>query len=116
MPSTASAPARRKAVWSKGSGKPWRRQVFPKKIDAADQTAKDVEKRLIPMLKAIKALPEDIAQFEKIHLALAGVEKGPIAASRQLKLLTGCDSISEISTLVSNKFVGAGKLGNLPAK
>jgi tetratricopeptide (TPR) repeat protein len=91
-------------------------QVLLKKIDAANQTAKDVEKRLIPMLKSVKAPPDDIARFEQIQKTLSEVEKDPVGASRKLKLLTGCDSISEISSIVSKKFVGAGKLANVPAK
>jgi hypothetical protein len=91
-------------------------QVLLKKIDAANQTAKDVEKRLVPLLKAAGAPPDDIAHFGLIQKTLSEVEKDPVGASRKLKLLTGCDSISEVCSMVSKKFVGAGKLGNLPAK
>lgn len=68
------------------------------------------------MLKSIKAPAEDITRFEQIQKTLSEVEKDPVGASRKLKLLTGCDSISEVCSIVSKKFVGAGKLGNLPAK
>ena len=45
-----------------------------------------------------------------IQRALANVENNPVGASRQLKLLTGLDSIGEVSDLAGKAFVGAVKL------
>ncbi len=90
-----------------------------KKIDGANQAAKDIEQRLLPVLKSIQSksagqksfeLTQDMDKWRAIHRALTNVENDPVAASRQLKVLTGLDSIGEVSDLAGKAFVGAVKL------
>ena len=90
-----------------------------KKIDGANQAAKDIEQRLLPVLKSIQSkstgqkafqVGGDMDKWRAIQRALANVENDPIGASRQLKVLTGLDSIGEVSELVGKAFVGAVKL------
>ena len=80
------------------------------KIDHANQIAKDVKERLLPYLKGIKAPAEDIQLFTNVQNALAGMERDPVGATRQLKALTGLGTVAEVSDKISNKFVGAVKL------
>ncbi len=90
-----------------------------KKIDGANQAAKDIEKRLLPVLQANRAkatgqkafeIGEDMQRFKEIQRALEEVERDPVGASRRLKVLTGLDSIGEVSDLVSKRFLGGVKL------
>ena len=90
-----------------------------KKIDGANQAAKDIEQRLLPVLKSIQArsagqksfeLTQDMDRWRAIQRALANVENDPVGASRQLKVLTGLESIGEVSDLAGKAFVGAVKL------
>jgi len=81
------------------------------KIDHANQIAKDVKERLLPYLKAIKAPAEDIKLFTDVQNALASMERDPVGATRQLKALTGLNTVAEVSDKITNKFVGAVKLG-----
>lgn len=90
-----------------------------KKIDGANQAAKDIEKRLMPILQANKAkatgqkafeVGQDMDKWKAIQKALEEVEKDPVGASRKLKVLTGLDSIGEVSDLVSKRFLGGMKL------
>jgi tetratricopeptide (TPR) repeat protein len=87
-----------------------------KKIDGANQAAKDIEQRLLPFLKGNQAkstgkkafeLGQDMDKWQAISKALQNVEKDPVAASRQLRVLTGLDSIGEVSELVSKRFLGS---------
>jgi len=80
------------------------------KIDHANQIAKDVKERLLPFLKASKAPAEDIQLFTDVQNALASMERDPVGATRQLKALTGLNTVAEVSDKISNKFVGAVKL------
>lgn len=90
-----------------------------KKIDGANQAAKDIEKRLLPVLQANRAkatgqkafeIGQDMDRFKAIQRALEDVEKDPVGASRRLKVLTGLDGIGEVSDLVSKRFLGGVKL------
>lgn len=38
------------------------------------------------------------------------MERDPVGATRQLKALTGLNTVAEVSDKISNKFVGAVKL------
>ena len=80
------------------------------KIDHANQIAKDVKERLLPYLKAIKAPAEDVKLFTDIQNALARIERDPVGATRQLKALTGLNTVAEVSDKITKKFVGAVKL------
>ena len=86
------------------------------KIDGANQAAKDIEQRLLPALRARLAgssgkkaaeLSQDIDRFREIQRALEKVETDPVGAGRQLRVLTGADSIGEAADLVSKRFLGA---------
>jgi hypothetical protein len=90
-----------------------------KKIDGANQAAKDIEKRLLPTLQANRAkaagqkafeIDQDMQRFKEIQRALEDVERDPVGASRRLKVLTGLDGIGEVSDLVSKRFLGGVKL------
>ena len=81
------------------------------KIDAANQAAKDVRQRLLPMLESQGANAADIDRWRRIQDALNAVEGDPVGASRRLKQLTGMDSIAEVSELIGKRFVGAVKIG-----
>ncbi|MBP8984372.1 MAG: tetratricopeptide repeat protein [Syntrophobacterales bacterium] len=90
-----------------------------KKIDGANQAAKDIDKRLLPLLKAGRAkatgkkaveLDQDIERWLSIQKALEGVERNPVTASRQLRVLTGLDGIGEVTELVEKAFLGAAKM------
>jgi hypothetical protein len=81
------------------------------KIDAANQAAKDVRQRLLPVLERQGASAADINRWRRIQDALNAVEGDPVGASRRLKQLTGMDSIAEVSELISKRFVGAVKIG-----
>lgn len=90
-----------------------------KKIDGANQAAKDIEQRLLPLLKATQAkatgqkafeVGQDMDRWRAIQRALSSVETDPVAASQQLRVLTGLDSIGEVSELTGKAFVGAAKL------
>jgi hypothetical protein len=90
-----------------------------KKIDGANQAAKDIDKRLLPLLKAGRAkatgkkaveLDQDIERWRSIQKALDGVERDPVAAGRQLRVLTGLDGIGEVTNLVEKAFLGAAKM------
>ena len=87
-----------------------------KKIDGANQAAKDIEQRLLPFLKGNQAkatgnkvaeLGQDMVRWKEISKALQNVEKDPVAASRQLRVLTGLDSVGEVADLVSKRFIGS---------
>jgi tetratricopeptide (TPR) repeat protein len=87
-----------------------------KKIDGANQAAKDIEQRLLPFLKGNQAkatgnkvaeLGQDMVKWKEISKALQNVEKDPVAASRQLRVLTGLDSVGEVADLVSKRFMGS---------
>ena len=80
------------------------------KIDHANQISKDVKERLLPYLKGIKAPAEDIKLFTDIQNALARMERDPVGATRQLKALTGLNTVAEVSDKITKKFVGAVKL------
>jgi len=90
-----------------------------KKIDGANQAAKDIDKRLLPLLKANRAkstgkkgfeLDQDMERWTAIQRALERVEQDPVGASRQLRVLTGMDSIGEVTDLVGKAFLGVAKL------
>lgn len=90
-----------------------------RKIDGANQAAKDIEKRLIPILQANRAkalgpkaqeLGQDIERWKQVQAALELTETNPVEASRRLRVLTGHDSIGEVSDLIGKSFVGGVRL------
>jgi tetratricopeptide (TPR) repeat protein len=90
-----------------------------KQINGANQAAKDIEKRLLPVLQANRAkatgqkafeVGQDMDKWKAIQRVLEEVEKDPVGASRKLKVLTGLESIGEVSDLVSKRFLGGMKL------
>jgi len=86
-----------------------------KKIDGANQAAKDINQRLIPVLRAQQAkaagpraaeIGQDIEKWKAIQAALERVEFDPVGASRELRVLTGMDSIGEVSDAIGKRFLG----------
>ncbi len=82
-----------------------------RRIDAANQTAKDIDERLLVWLKSKKATPEDVDRWKAVSAALKRVETDPVGASRELKALTGAESVSEVVEVVGKRLIGAVKLG-----
>jgi hypothetical protein len=87
-----------------------------KKIDGANQAAKDINQRLMPILKAQQAkatgpraaeIGRDMEKWKAIQAALEKVETDPVNASRELRVLTGMDSIGEVSDAIGKRFLGA---------
>ena len=87
-----------------------------KKIDGANQAAKDINQRLMPILKAQQAkavgpraaeIGQDMEKWKAIQAALERVETDPVGASRELRVLTGMDSIGEVSDAIGKRFLGA---------
>jgi tetratricopeptide (TPR) repeat protein len=113
-----SAEVLQNKVTHAGTGKGEFAALF-KKIDGANQAAKDIDQRLLPLLKSIQSkssgqkafqVGQDMDRWRAIQHALANVENDPVGASRQLRVLTGLDSIGEVSELSGKAFVGAAKL------
>lgn len=87
-----------------------------RKIDGANQAAKDIDKRLMPILRAQQAkatgpraaeIGKDMEKWKSIQAALERVETDPTGASRELRVLTGMDSIGEVSDAIGKRFLGA---------
>jgi tetratricopeptide (TPR) repeat protein len=90
-----------------------------RKIDGANQAAKDIDKRLLPILQAQQKaalgprageIAQDMEKWRSIQQALERVETDPVGASRELRVLTGMDSIGEVSDAIGKRFLGAVKL------
>lgn len=90
-----------------------------RKIDGANQAAKDIEQRLLPILKAQQAkatgpraaeIGQDMEKWKAIQGALSRIETDPVGASRELRVLTGMDSIGEVADAIGKRFLGAVKL------
>ncbi|MBI4893402.1 MAG: tetratricopeptide repeat protein [Acidobacteria bacterium] len=87
-----------------------------RKIDGANQAAKDIDKRLMPILKAQQAkatgpraaeIGQDMEKWKAIQGALERMETDPVRASRELRVLTGMDSVGEVTDAIGKRFLGA---------
>lgn len=79
-------------------------------VENARAAAKEIDKRLLPILKEQKAELKKIQKWMQVRDALNYVTENPVAGARLLAMRTGSDSIREVIDMIGMALEGSVKM------
>lgn len=82
-----------------------------RRIENARAAAKEIDKRLAPLLKAQQADPAKIKHWESVRDALNYMTENPVAGARLLRMRTGYDRVEDVIDVIGTAIEGSVKLG-----